>query len=305
MTQVQDVQQLVLPVTHEICQTRPAPFLKWVGGKTQLLKQFERFFPATFHTYYEPFIGSGAVFFHLQPAQAVISDYNPNLIAAYRHLQSQVDDLLDLLYRLRTAYHVMSPQEQEHEYYRVRECYNVLSAGSLEKTAYLIFLNKTGYNGLYRESKRGGYNVPFGRYNNPSLFDEMNLKAISRTLQHTEIFHADFSATVETAKAGDFVYFDPPYVPLNETSSFTSYTRGEFPLEQQVRLAEVVRQLASKGVQVMISNSNTDIIRELYQDRYIHEVKASRAVNSKAALRGKITELVVTTYQVEQPLELE
>jgi DNA adenine methylase len=243
-------------------------------------------------------VGSGAVFFHLRPPQAVLSDSNLNLIAVYQHIQSHLDELLSLLYEIRSTYHALSPQQQEQEYYRVREMYNALPFGTVQKSAFLIFLNKTGYNGLYRESKRGGYNVPFGRYDNPALFDEANLGAVSQALQGAEIMHADFSHAVQSAQEGDFVYFDPPYVPLNKTSSFTSYTQGNFAIEQQVQLAEVARRLAENGVQVMLSNSNCDFTRELYQGFYQHEVKASRAINSKADSRGKISELVITSYAV-------
>lgn len=289
---------MALLETDSKLDVQPGPFLKWVGGKTQLLKQFEQLFPATFDGYYEPFIGSGAVFFHLLPAKAVLSDANPNLIAAYQHIQLHIDELVSVLYALRSQYHALSLEQQEQDYYKVRDLYNQLPTGSLEKTAYLIFLNKTGYNGLYRESKRGGYNVPFGRYDNPMLFSEANLRAVSSVLRDTVLLNADFSVAVEHAKAGDFVYFDPPYVPLTKTSSFTSYTKGEFTAEQQERLAQIVHQLAERGVQVMLSNSNSDLIRTLYNDLYVHEVKASRVVNSKANLRGKIAELVVTSYKM-------
>lgn len=296
MTQVSQVEQMMLLNADQYFNGRPGPFIKWVGGKTQLLKQFEPLFPTHFNHYYEPFVGSAAVFFYLLPPAATLSDSNPNLVYAYRHIQGHVDELLTILYDLRSQYHRMSSQQQEQEYYRVRDRYNQLPVGTMEKTALLIFLNKTGYNGLYRESKRGGYNVPFGRYDNPSLFEEANLRAVSRALRNIVIRHADFSAVVNDAHEGDFVYFDPPYVPLNKTSSFTSYTKDEFSLEQQTRLANVAQQLSDAGVKVMLSNSNSDVIRELYRNWHLHEVQASRAVNSKADSRGKITELVVTNY---------
>ena len=296
MNTVSQVEQMMLLDTQQYTVERPTPFIKWVGGKTQLLKQFEPLFPTHFNHYYEPFVGSAAVFFYLLPEQATLSDFNPNLVYAYQHVQSHTDELLTILHTLRSQYHQMSQQQQEQEYYRVRQRYNQLAPGTVEKTALLIFLNKTGYNGLYRESKRGGYNVPFGRYDNPALFDEANLRGVSRVLRGVTIRHADFSAVAQEAHEGDFVYFDPPYVPLNSTSSFTSYTKDEFSLEQQARLARVAQQLSNSGVHVMLSNSNSSIVRELYRNWHIHEVQASRAVNSKAESRGKITELVVTNY---------
>lgn len=275
------------------------PFLKWVGGKGQLLSQFEPLFPKTFSHYYEPFVGSGAVFFYLQPTvSTTLNDSNPNLITTYRHIQQHLDDLLSILYRIRNEYHALTPEQQEQKYYQVRDRYNALPIGSLDKSALLIFLNKTGYNGLYRESKRGGYNVPFGRYDNPALFDETNLRAVSKALQHVEILNGNFCQAVESAKSGDFAYFDPPYMPISKTSSFTSYTQSNFDVDQQVHLAEVARQLANRGVQVMLSNSDNEFIRSIYKDFELHEVRASRAVNSKPDLRGKITELVITSYKV-------
>ena len=299
----QAMKQVLFPDFQEEAQenqgSQAKPFLKWVGGKGQLLSQFESLFPKTFSHYYEPFVGSGAVFFHLQPSvPTTLNDSNPNLIAAYRHIQQHIDDLLSILYRIRTEYHALTPERQEQKYYQVRDTYNALPIGSLEKSALLIFLNKTGYNGLYRESKRGGYNVPFGRYDNPALFDETNLKAVSKALQRVELLHGNFCQAVGTAKPGDFAYFDPPYMPISKTSSFTSYTQSNFDADQQVHLAEVARQLADRGVQVMLSNSDSEFIRTLYKDFELHEVRASRAVNSKPDLRGKITELVITSYAV-------
>ena len=299
--QIQDTKQVLFPEFQEEegIDNRPKPFLKWVGGKGQLLSQFDTLFPQTFYHYYEPFVGSGAVFFHLLPAiPAILNDSNPNLIAVYQHIQSQVDELLSILYQIRYDYHKMAPEQQEKRYYQVRDTYNILPAGTIEKSAFLIFLNKTGYNGLYRESKRGGYNVPFGRYDNPALFDEANLRSVSKALHHVELLNGNFCKAVETARAGDFVYFDPPYMPVSKTSSFTSYTHSNFDAQQQMQLAELARQLADKGVQVMLSNSNSEFIRCLYKDFELHEVRASRAINSKADLRGKITELVITNYKV-------
>jgi DNA adenine methylase len=278
----------------------PEPFLKWAGGKGRMLRQFARFFPPRFGHYYEPFLGSGAVFLHLLPPSACLSDSNPNLIAAYQHVQNRLDDLLPLLYRLRRAYHALPPAQQQREYYHMRERYNQLRAGTLEKTALLIVLNKTGYNGLYRENARGGFNVPFGRYNNPAMFREENLRAVAQALQGAEVLHASFSEAVANAQAGDFVYFDPPYMPSSKTASFTSYTRGKFGPERQVALAEEIRRLAARGVLVMLSNSDTPFIRDLYRGLYHHEVSATRVINSRSTGRGKLRELVITSYPVEE-----
>ncbi len=279
-------------------RAKPGPFLKWAGGKTQLLAQFSAYFPRHFQRYYEPFVGSGAVFFHMQPLRAILSDVNPNLIAAYQHLRCQVEDVIALLHGIREQYHARTPEQQREEYYRVRTVYNWLPVGDIEKTALLIFLNKTGYNGLYRENSQGVFNVPFGRYHNPALFDEDNLRVVARALQGTELICDHYSSVVRSALSGDFVYFDPPYMPLSKTSSFTGYTKDAFSVEQQVALAAVARDLAWRGVFVMLSNSDSPVIREIYRDFSCHEVWASRAVNSKASLRGKITELVITSYSL-------
>lgn len=277
-------------------RTEPEPFLKWAGGKGQLLNQFENLFPKTFNRYYEPFLGSGAVFFRLKPPRAVLNDVNPNLTYAYLHIQSQLDELLTILHKLRESYRTLNPSEQQRRYYQVRAEYNELSAGSIEKTALLIFLNKTGYNGLYRESKKGGFNVPFGRYTNPAIFDERKLRIVSHALQGVELLNTGFSKAVETAQKGDFVYFDPPYVPLNKTSSFTSYTRHDFGENDQIELANIFQELTERGVLAMLSNAATDSTRKLYKDFFQHEVFASRIINSKADRRGKIAEIVVTNY---------
>ena len=277
---------------------KPAPFLKWAGGKTRLLPQFEQYFPCRFQRYIEPFVGSGAVFFHMLPAVAVLNDANSTLIAAYQHLRAHVEDVIARLCEIRTRYHAMTPEGQRQEYYRARELYNRLPAGTIEKSALLIFLNKTGYNGLYRENSRGEFNVPFGRYNNPALFDTANLRAVSRALQSVELVCDQYRCVVRAAQSGDFVYFDPPYMPLSKTASFTSYTKDAFSLDQQADLAALARQLTGRGVLVMLSNSNSPVIRDLYRDFRLNEVWASRAVNSKADLRGKISELVITNYPV-------
>lgn len=279
-------------------ERKPAPFLKWAGGKTRLLPQFEQYFPPRFQRYFEPFAGSGAVFFYLLPEVAMLNDANPTLIAAYQHLRDHVDVVIARLYEMRLYYHAMTPEQQRREYYRARDLYNRLSAGTIEKSALLIFLNKTGYNGLYRENSRGEFNVPFGRYDNPALFDEANLRAVSRALQDAELSCDHYHGVVQAAQAGDFVYFDPPYLPLSKTASFTSYTKEAFSLEQQAELAALARHLSERGVLVMLSNSNSPVIRDLYKDFCHHAVWASRAVNSKAGLRGKIPELVITNYVV-------
>lgn len=289
-------QQLVMLDARTEIKVKSEPFLKWAGGKGQLLNQFDYFFPKNFNCYHEPFLGSGAVFFHLRPGKAILNDINPNLIEAYRHIQNQLDELLIILYSLRQNYHVQNSKEQEQTYYQLRIRYNELPAGFLEKSALLIFLNKTGYNGLYRESKKGGFNVPFGRYDNPAIFDETNLRAVAQDLEEVTLLNTNFREAVKTAGEGDFVYFDPPYVPLSKTSSFTSYTKHDFNLDDQIELANILKEITARGVLFMLSNAATDIAKDLYKGFNQHEVFANRAINSNPNLRGKIAELVVTNY---------
>lgn len=291
-----ELRQLSFPEEHITVTPTPEPFVKWAGGKTQLLAQFKDFFPASYQRYYEPFLGGGAVFLALCPPQATLNDANPTLITAYRHIQNQLEALLPLLQTIRRTYHALALAEQEDAFYRLREEYNQLPTGSLEKTALFIVLNKTCYNGLYRENARGQFNVPFGRYINPVMFREENLRAIARVLQGVELLNATFGAAVETARRGDFVYCDPPYMPVSTTASFTKYTKDDFGPARQTELAHLVHDLTERGVLVMVSNSDTLFIRELYQDLYIGEVRAGRVINSNPARRGKINELVITNY---------
>lgn len=277
-------------------QVKAGPFLKWAGGKGQLLNQFDYFFPKNFKCYFEPFLGSGAVYFHLKPRKAFLNDINPSLIEAYRHIQNQIDELLMILRSLRQTYHSLNSKNQEQTYYQLRTRYNELTVGSLEKTALLIFLNKTGYNGLYRESKKGGFNVPFGRYDNPAIFDEVNLRAIAQQLQGVNLLNTYFSDAVKTAEEGDFIYFDPPYIPLNRTSSFTSYTKHDFTISDQIELVNTLKEVTARGVLFVLSNAATDMAKELYKNFNQHEVFATRAINSNPNSRGKIVELVVTNY---------
>lgn len=277
----------------------PGPFLKWAGGKSRLLPQFRQFFPVRYGRYYEPFLGGGAVFFDMQPPQAVLNDLNPALIGAYRHIQGRLDELLHRLKQLRAYYYDLMPSQRQAAYYRFRQHYNELPHGTLEKTVLLIVLNKTCYNGLYRENARGQFNVPYGRYEKPLLFREEQLRAVRSALHQVELLNTHFATASATACAGDFIYFDPPYAPVSATASFTRYYRRNFGLEQHAELAQVARKLAERGVQVMLSNADVPLVRELYADFHIHTVQATRAINSKPWRRGKIGELVITSYSVE------
>lgn len=273
--------------------TYPHPFLKWVGGKRQLLPSLLAEIEAlgAFGRYHEPFVGGGAVFFELSARKmlgrkkALLSDTNPNLIVAYEGVRDCVEDVILLL------------EEHAHlhghdHYYGVR---HAAPEGLAERAARVIYLNRTCYNGLYRENSRGQFNVPMGRYVNPQICNADNLRAVSRALAHAQIETRPFDTVLGKAEKGDLVYFDPPYVPLSPTSNFTDYAKGGFGEAEQRRLAGVFATLARRGVRVLLSNSAAPLVRELYEGFTIHEVLASRNVNSKGDRRGKIAEALVTS----------
>jgi len=265
----------------------PRPFLKWAGGKAKLIPQYTPFFPVRFSTYYEPFLGGGAIFFHLQPQRAVLMDINPELVNVYECVREQVEELIELLRRHRDRH---SP-----DYYYSMRAHSPSS--NVERAARLIYLNKTCFNGLYRENAQGQFNVPLGRYKNPGIFDPDLLRSAAVSLQFAFITVAPFEAILDHASGGqDFVYFDPPYHPISPTSSFTAYSRYAFSAADQIRLRDTFVELAQRGVKVMLSNSDCPLIRELYQGFPIHSMIAARAINSKADKRGKIAEVLITSY---------
>lgn len=265
----------------------PRPFLKWAGGKGQLLAQYQLFFPKQFTTYYEAFLGGGAVFFHLQPRQAMLVDINPELVNVYCCVRDQVEAVIELL----SHHH----QYHSHDYY-----YQIRAnpgCTSVEKAARLIYLNKTCFNGLYRENSKGEFNVPMGRYKAPRICHPDLLRAAAQALRHVQIRVDSFDSVLSHASSvQDFVYFDPPYYPISLTSRFTEYSRYTFTEADQIRLRDAFAELANRGVQVMLSNSDCPFIRELYRDFRIRTISASRTINSKAQQRGKITEVLVTSY---------
>lgn len=273
----------------------PKPFVKWVGGKRQLLKQFKEknLFPREFNertnTYYEPFVGGGAVFFELLPMNAVLSDLNIELVTTYNVIKNQVEELIASLRK-----HIY-----EKEYFLKVRAWQVEELSDVEIASRFIYLNRTCFNGVYRVNKKGQFNVPFGRYKNPRILDEYNLLAVSRSLKDIDIRKQSFEVVLESAKKGDFIYFDPPYFPINKTSSFTSYTKEDFLEEDQTRLKEIFLRLNEKGCFIMLSNSDTEFINSLYsgyKNIRINKVRASRAINSKAEKRGYLSEVVVTNY---------
>jgi DNA adenine methylase len=275
---------------------KPSPFVKWAGGKGQLLSQLEPYLPVAFQGYIEPFVGGGAVFFRLYnegrlaDKKVVLIDRLEELINCYRVIQSQVEDLICTLL-------LHEPHKEDEDYfYDVRNWDRTSDyerRDAIERAARFIFLNRTCYNGLYRVNRRGQFNVPFGRYSNPTICDARNLRAVSGALQTVTLLSQDFGHCLRLAGPRDFVYLDPPYQPLSATANFTSYTSDGFGVEDQRRLAGLVRELDRRRCMVMLSNSSTDPIRRLYKGYEQVEVQAIRAISSKGAGRGAIPELLV------------
>jgi DNA adenine methylase len=264
--------------------------LKWAGGKAQLLSQMDPFFPNNFRQYYEPFFGGGAVFFHLRPKKAVLSDLNPELIGVYQVVREHPEALMDALDR-------HAPNRFSKEYfYKVRDRLDPTTLSPVERAARTIFLNRTCFNGLYRVNAKGKFNVPWGSYKNPILYGREKLLAVSRLLKGKQVLLVDYRRALATANFGDFVYLDPPYHPLSPTSNFTSYTKEDFGEKEQRELADTFRELDQKGVLLMLSNSPTPLVRSLYRGYHLKTLKAKRAISSKGTGRGTIDELLVMNY---------
>lgn len=269
------------------------PILKWVGGKRQLLDEITPLIPKS-STYVEPFVGGGAVVFSLQPKKAVLSDFNGELINVYQCIKDDPDDLLSLLRE-------HAEKNTDKYFYSIRALdrepgYSALS--NVERAARIIYLNRTCYNGLYRVNAAGQFNAPYGRYKHPAIVQEPIIRAVSDYFRENEItlMQCDYTKALKGLNRGAFVYLDPPYMPLSETSAFTGYTEGGFDYEEQVRLKKTCDKLVSEGIHFLQSNSDCTQIRELYADQHFHvkTVKAKRAINSKSNLRGEINEVLIS-----------
>jgi DNA adenine methylase len=268
----------------------PKPFLKWAGGKSQLLPELVKRIPKDYAKYFEPFAGGAALFFHLQPRTAYLVDVNEDLINTYQVIKEQVDALICDLKQ-----HVY----EEDYYYQIRnidrtEAYQ--SWTDVQKASRLIYLNKTCYNGLYRVNGKGQFNTPFGSYSNPTILNEANLRACSHALRNTKLINGSFLAIARRISAKDFVYFDPPYEPLSTTANFTGYSQKGFDASMQVELKDFCDRLDRRGIRFMLSNSSAPLILDLYRSYNVEFVYASRAINSKGKHRGKIPEVIVTNY---------
>lgn len=287
-SQAQLIEWREINLKHNKIYEVPRPFIKWVGGKRQLLPQLSEHFPTKFNKYIEPFAGGAAVFFYLLPHEAVLIDNNPELINSYQVIKHKVEELIESL---------RQHNNDKEYFYEVRAWDRNLETfrnlDKVERASRTIFLNRTCYNGLFRVNKKNQFNTPFGRYKNPKICDEFNLRAVSIALTNTKIQLGDFGLCVKNASAGDFVYMDSPYHPVSDTANFTSYTKDDFGISEQKRLHEVCHQLDKKGCKVLLSNSYTPFILDLYKNYTIHTVQANRAVNCDPAKRGKILEVLI------------
>ena len=297
--------------------TKAKPFIKWVGGKGQLIEQLEALLPADFTerenvTYIEPFVGGGAMLFYMLQTypnikSAVINDINPDLTLCYQVVRDNPTGLINSLKDIQTQYHALKTEEERRTFFlEQRDRFNTKSLNAIENCTLFFFLNRTCFNGLYRVNKAGKFNVPFGKYVTPTICDAATIYADSKLLQRVEIMTGDFEQTFDKIKGNTFFYFDPPYRPLSNTSSFNDYTKEDFNDEAQIRLKLFCDRLNEIGVNFMLSNSDclgkngTDrFFDDLFINYKIERVWASRNINSVASKRGKLTEIVISNYHEE------
>lgn len=296
------------------------PFMKWAGGKTQLLPQLNAMLPAklkanAIKTYIEPFVGGGAMFFNLQNMydfeNVILLDINPELVITYNVIKNNVEELIVGLKQISEKYKKLSKEEQAEFYYKIRDEYNSFDksvdankydSSFIRRACLTIFLNRTCFNGLFRVNSKKLFNVPMGKYANPTICDEENLINVSKALQNATILQADFSVIEKYVNKDTFIYFDPPYRPISKTSAFNSYSDGEFNDDEQKRLKVIFDVCSSKGALEMLSNSDpTNYVADpffddLYSDYNIHRINATRIINSNASKRGEVRELLITNY---------
>ncbi len=288
------------------------PFLKWVGGKTQLLEEINKYYPEKINKYCEPFVGGGAVLFDVltkfHPKEVLINDINPELTNTYVQIKNNVNDLITLLSAWQSNYLSLDTDARKEDFYEKRNHFNELilaKEDSVEKAALMIYLNKTCFNGLYRVNSNGLYNVPSGVYKNPLICNSDNLRAVSKVLKDVQILTGPYSQTESFIDKNTFVYIDPPYRPLTKTSAFTSYSKDGFDDDKQIELGNFVARIhnSGNGAKVLLSNSdpkntnpNDNFFDDLYKDFDIRRVNASRMINSNASRRGAITEIMVTCF---------
>jgi DNA adenine methylase len=268
--------------------------LKWVGGKRRIADEITRFFPEKYGTYFEPFVGGGSVFLAAEPTAALLSDVNLGLINYYVHLRDTPDALMDSATQLEQTFNRLNSQQSKKEhFYEQRHLFNRSERSGVEAAAVFLYLNKTAFNGLYRENSKGEFNVPFNNKEVLTLFEVDNLMENSKRLQNAELSNVGFEQAVSTAKEGDLVYFDPPYIPISNTAAFTSYSKSPFGPVAQKRLRDTALDLSSRGISVVLSNSHCVEVSDLYVGFDLHEVEINRLVAAKGASRSRLSEYVI------------
>jgi len=291
---ISDITKTKLNMRNKGAKTEyPYPFLKWAGGKRQLIPQMKKYFPEKFNKYIEPLVGGGAVFFYLFRNNlihndAILIDNNNELINCYKTIEENLDQVINLLNKYKNEkdyYYEIRKKDRNLEIYR--------NLTDIEKASRTIYLNKTCYNGLYRVNSKGQFNVPFGRYKKPNYCDKENLKAASVALKSVKIIESSFESCLDYAEEGDFIYLDPPYHPLTKTSSFTSYTKEDFGIDAQKKLFEVFEKLDERRCKILLTNSYSEFILNLYKEYNKVIIKAKRAINCDASKRGVIKEILI------------
>lgn len=298
------------------------PFIKWAGGKTQLLSQIDKTIPSNFKTenftYVEPFLGGGAVLFHIlnyypNLEKAVVNDINTDLIGTYKTIKNNVAELIEVLENYQSEYHALLTNDElkKEFYYNKRSLFNERKVSEIQQSALFIFLNKTCFNGLFRVNRKNEFNVPIGSYKKPLICDKNNLLKVNSLLQKVEFLNGDFEETLSHTDTNSLFYFDPPYKPLSETSSFNSYAKDEFNDNEQIRLAKFCETLDTLGHTWVLSNSDVkgenpkdNFFDDLYEKFNINRVLAKRSINANANKRGQLTELLITNYQKEYVKEV-
>ena len=277
------------------------PLRKWAGGKRFIAEELRSKFPENWNsgTYFEPFIGGAAMFLSAEPKKAVVADVNARLVHFYKFVKDVPNEFYSELQTVSENFNSSTPEEKKSAYLKLREIFNGTQADSLSSAVLLYAINKLCFNGLYRENSSGGFNVPFGQKKSLPIMTLEELMEVSLALEHTEILNSDFEVSVKKAISGDFVYFDPPYIPLGPSSSFTSYHSGGFGLADQERLADLMLKLREKGIKAMCSNSDSKLTHEIFGKLRINNISAPRMVSASASGRGMINELVITNYDAE------
>ena len=276
--------------------SKAKPFLKWAGGKSRVALKISSFFPESFDNYYEPFLGSGAIYFTISPQRGRLNDLNKYLIGTYRIIKENPDGLIKVLQKIDKEYHSLPDLDQKSNYYyESRIEYNSIKSMTIKKAALFIFLNKAGFNGMYRENSRGEYNIPFGKHNKCLICDERNIREVSLNIKDIEFSFGDYKLALDEASKGDLVYLDPPYIPISKTANFTQYQKEGFSYEDHKKIRDLAIKLHEKGCYVVISNSSCKESEDLYNSPIfnIDRIEVTRRIHSS---RKVVPEIVVTNF---------